>query len=282
MRRFAALLALTLTACSAGETTPQAAPAFPPKRIVSMNPCIDAVLHDIADPATIAGVSLYSQDPRATSVPLDWARRYRAMSGAAEDVIAARPDLVIAGPHVSIQTIAALERLKVPLVEVGVPETVAENKAQIALIARAIGREAQGEALTRRIDAALARTQWRGTRVGALIWQGTGLVPGKGTLADVLLTHTGFRNISNDIGLEQWDILPLEGLLTHPPAVLLAGRADMGAGGGDANRVLTHPALRALARKVRMADYPSNLLHCGGPVIVKSLERLAQVRRTIS
>lgn len=283
MRRIAALLALTLAACSAGETPRANAPAsLHPKRIVSMNPCVDAVLREIADPANIAGVSRYSHDPRATSVPLDWARRYRSISGVAEDVIAARPDLVLAGPHVSIQTIAALERLKVPLIKVGVPESIAENKAQITLIAKAVGREAQGAALNRRIDDALARTAWHGKPVGALIWQGTGLVPGKGTLADVLLTHAGFRNVSQDIGLRQWDILPLEGLLTHPPAVLLAGRADMGAGNGDANRVLTHPALRALAKQVRMADYPSNLLHCGGPVIVKSLERLAEVRRTIS
>ena len=271
---------LLLAACSGGGGSVPG-PAFPPRRIVSMNPCVDAVLHDIAAPASIAGVSRYSQDPRATSVPLDWARRYRSISGSAEDVIAARPDLVIAGPHVSIQTIAALERLKVPLLKVGVPETVAENREQVALIAQKIGRRAQGAALVARIDAALARTRWAGAPVSALIWQGTGLVPGEGTLADALMAHAGFHNISHDIGLKQWDVLPLEGLLTHPPQVLLAGRADMGAGNGDANRMLAHPALRALAGRVWVEDYPSNLLHCGGPVIVRSLDRLAAVRRAI-
>jgi iron complex transport system substrate-binding protein len=247
-----------------------------------MNPCVDTVLQEIADPASIAGVSRYSQEPRSTSVPLAWARRYPGMSGTAEDVIAARPDLVIAGPHVSVQTIHALQRLGIPLLQLSPPESVAENKAQIMEIAARIGRVPQGEAVNRRIDAALARTRWTGPRVPALIWQGSGLVPGRGTLADALMTHAGFRNVSAEIGLKQWDILPIEGLLSHPPQVLLVGRADMGAGDGDANRMLSHPALKAARARIRQVDYASSLLHCGGPVMIRSLERLAQVRREVS
>ncbi len=250
-----------------------------PRRIVSMNPCVDAVLMEIAEPAQIAGVSHYSHDPRATSIPLDRALRYPAISGSAEDVIGAAPDLVIAGPHVSIQTIAALRRLGIPLMQLTVPESVAENQAQISQIAARIGRRPEGAALNARIDAAMAASRWTAAPIDALIWQGSGLVPGKGTLADELMTHAGFRNLSGQMRLKKWDILPLEGLLDHPPAVLLAGRADMGAGSGDGNRMLTHPALVKAGKQIRIADYPSNLLHCGGPVIVRSVERLAAVRR---
>ncbi len=244
-----------------------------------MNPCVDAVLMEIADPAQIAAISHYSQDPRATSIPLERALRYPAVSDSAEDVIGKAPDLVIAGGHVSIQTIAALERLGIPLLEVPVPESVDENKLQIARIAGRIGRPQAGAALNARIDAALTATRSTAAPIPALIWQGSGLVPGKGTLADALLSHTGFHNISRDIGLGKWDILPLEGLLTHPPAVLMAGRADMGAGSGDANRMLSHPALVKAGRRIKIAQYPSNLLHCGGPVIIRSVERLAAIRR---
>ena len=78
----------------------------------------------------------------------------------------------------------------------------------------------------------------------------------------------------------KWDILPLEGLLTYPPAVLLAGRTDMGAGSGDANRMLSHRALVKAGKRINIAQYPSNLLHCGGPVIIRSVERLSAIRRT--
>lgn len=246
-----------------------------------MNPCVDAVLRDVAAPGQIAAISGYSHDPRATSVPLDWALRYPANDGGAEDVIAARPDLVIAGPHVAVQTIAALKRLGIPLMQIAVPETIAENKAQIAAIAVRIGQAEAGRALNSRIDAELARSRWTGRSASALIWQGSGLVPGTGTLADELLTHTGFRNLSAELGLGKWDILPLERLFLRPPQVLFAGRADMGAGDGDANRMLTHPALRKAGQRFRIEDYPSNLLHCGGPVILRSLARLATVRREL-
>ena len=246
-----------------------------------MNPCVDAVLRDVAAPGQIAAISHYSHDPRAASVPSDWALGYPAINGSAEDVIAARPDLVISGPHVAIQTIAALTRLGIPLMQVTVPETVAENQAQIAEIAARIGRREAGRALNLRIDAALAQSRWTGRPARALIWQGSGLVPGRGTLADQLMTHAGFRNVSPELGLRQWDILPLEGMFLNPPAVLMAGRANMGAGDGDANRMLSHPALKKAGRHIRIADYPSDLLHCGGPVIVRSLARLAAVRREL-
>jgi iron complex transport system substrate-binding protein len=275
------LMVLALLAGCAPKTADTPVQSGKPTRIVSMNPCVDAVLKEVADPKQIAAISHYSHDPRATSVSLDWAQRYPAVSGAAEDVIAAQPDLVIAGPHVAIQTIAALKRLGIPLMQIPVPETVAENKAQIAEIAVRIGRVREGNVLNARIDTALEQARSARPPVSALIWQGSGLVPGKGTLADELLTRTGFRNVSSTLGLQKWDILPLEGLLMQPPSVLLSGEADMNAGNADGNRMLSHPVLRSAGTRIHIANYPSNLLHCGGPVIVRSAARLAAVRRSL-
>lgn len=279
--RWVALLALALHLAGCGTADGRHVPKMdgPPRRVVSMNPCVDAVLMEIAEPAQIAAISHYSHDQRATSIPLDRAQRYPAVSGSAEDVIGAAPDLVIAGPHVSIQTIAALKRLGIPLLQLTVPESVAENQAQITQIAARIGRTQAGNALNARIDAAMVANRWNAAPIDALIWQGSGLVPGTGTLADELMTHTGFRNMSGPMHLKKWDILPLEGLLDHPPAVLLAGQGDMSAGSGDGNRMLSHPALVKAGKQIRIAPYPSNLLHCGGPVIIRSVERLAAVRR---
>ncbi len=280
MIRAAAITLLLLSGCALQRTVP-AAPYAKPQRIVSTNPCVDTILREVADPNQIAAISHYSQDPRATSVPLEWAVQYPVVSGDAEDVIAAEPDLVITGPHVSIQTIAALERLGIPLMRVSVPESVDDSKQQIKAIAARIGQSGKGSALNAQIDRAMAGASTGGPRLSALIWQGSGLVPGKGTLADELLWRTGFRNLSTSLGLKQWDILPLEGLLSQPPAVLIAGRADMGAGNGDANRMLSHPVLQKTGAHIRVAHYPSNLLHCGGPIIIKSAARLAEIRRSL-
>ena len=115
------------------------------------------------------------------------------------------------------------------------------------------------------------------TRVPALIWQGGGLVPGRGTLAAELLQRTGFRNLSLEYGLGKWGNLPLEYLLANPPAVLLS----VGTGEAGRDRMVGHPALRKLAGRIQIRSYPFRLLSCGGPTIVDAVTRLASVRRDL-
>lgn len=253
-----------------------------PMRIVSINPCIDAVLMEVADPGQIAAISRYSHDSRATSVPLGWARRYPGVDANADAIVSANPDLVLAGAHVASQTIDALKRLGVPIVQYPVADSIADNQAQIAAIAQITGHKDRGAALNARIDAALVAARWQGQSAPALIWQGSGLVPGAGTLADELLARTGFANLARAIGHRQWDIVPLEAVLTRPPQVLFAGEATMGAGAGSSDRLLSHPALRKAARAIRIAPFPARLLHCGGPTIIAATARLAEVRRELA
>ena len=252
-----------------------AAPPPHQPRLVSINPCVDAVLMQVADPAQIAGISHYSQDPRATSIPLDQARRFHATSGTAEEVVALAPDVVLTGPHVEPATLAALRRLGIAVAQYPVPATVEESEAQVRAIAAVAGHAGRGAALAARIGAAARPTG--ATPVPALIWQGGGLVPGQGTLADQLLTRAGFRNLSAAYGLKQWDVLPLEYLVARPPRVLLSvGAAEAG---GD--RLTGHPAIRRLARHITMAPFPARLMNCGGPTIIAAMARLKSVRRAV-
>lgn len=256
-----------------------AAPAVArPLRIVSLNPCADAILMHIADPSQIAAISHYSQDPRATSVPLKWAMRYPATSGTAEEVLARHPDLVIAGPHVALPTIHALERQNISLMRLTVPETVEQSQSQIRQIAAALKVSQRGERLNARISAALSRTRPTDDRLmPALIWQGGGMVPGAGTLADELLRRTGFQNMSSTYGLQQWDVLPLEHLLARPPKVLFsAGGAE-----GRRDRMLSHPAIQRLSGRIAVREYAPRLLHCAGPNMIEAVTRLAEVRRSL-
>lgn len=265
MRRLLALAALPLLS---------AAPLRVP-RIVSINPCIDAVLMQVADAGQIAGISHYSQDPRATSIPLAQAARFTATSGTAEEVVALAPDVVMSGPHVAPATIAALKRMRIRLVQYPVPDSVAESEAQVRDIARIAGHAPRGDALAARIAAAADPVGVR--PVAALIWQSGGLVPGAGTLPDELLTRAGFRNMSAVYGLKKWDVLPLEYLIARPPRVLLSvGAAEVGE-----DRLTAHPAVRRLAARIAVAPYPSRLMNCGGPTIVAAMARLRQIRRGI-
>ena len=264
--------ALMLSGCIPGASAPPSAPAKP-QRIVSMNPCVDAILIEIADPAQIASISHYSQDPRATSIPIEIANRFAANNGSAEEVIGAKPDLVIAGPHVALQTLAALKRLGIPVVSIGVPTSIVDSQKQISEVATAVGAPAKAAILNAKIEESLAAIKPIAAAKKALIWQGGGLVPGAGTLANDMLTRGGFRNMSQNYGLKMWDILPLEPFLANPPEILFTGNQP-----GTTDRVLSHPALRHLSSKLRVVDFPSSLLNCGGPTIIKVADRLKRAQ----
>jgi len=247
-----------------------------PRRIVSINPCIDAILMHVADRGQIAAISHYSKDLRASSIAPSQAALFPATSGTAEEIVALSPDLVLSGPHVAPATLVALRRLGIPLVQVAVPDTIAQSRQQVVEVASATGHPGRGAALVARIDAAVASAATPAPAVEALIWQGGGLVPGSATLADDLLRASGFRNKSADYGLEKWDVLPLEPLLARPPRVLLTiGETPR------ADRMLGHPAMARFAGRVAVRAWPEKMLHCGGPTIIDAVNQLALIRKSL-
>lgn len=266
-----------LAACSPPPKQASASSDLP--TIVSLNPCTDAILGEIADPAQILAISAYSHDPRATSMPLDEARKYPATSGSVEEVLALHPDIVIAGGHVGPATLDAMQRLGIRFVQTPVANSVAESAAGIRTIARAIGQQPRGEQLIARTDAALSRAAPpAGAKpIPALVWEGGGLVPGQGTLIDELLARTGFANVAQARGLKQWDVLGLEYLVDSPPEVLLSSHGSR----AQDDRMLGHPALAALKGRMHVAQFDQTLIFCGGPTIIRAADRLAQVRREV-
>jgi len=236
--------------------------------IVSLNPCTDAVLGEVADPAQILALSHYSHDPRATSMPLAEARRFRATGGTVEEVLALDPDIVVAGTFLPPATSQAFDRLGIRVETFGVVSDFAENAAQIRRLAALAGHPARGEALLARIDAAVQATRHEGKPLTALLWQQGGIVPGEETLIARLMAHTGFASHSAARGLGQGAYLPLEQVLADPPEVVLAA-------GGE--RMLTHPAVRSL-EGVHYETFDPSLLFCGGPTVIRAVERLAEVR----
>ena len=261
-----------LTAC---------APALPPPvatvhpTIVSLNPCTDAILAEVADPAQIRALSAWSRDPASSSMDVARARRFAATTGTVEEIAALRPDVVVSGTFTAPATRAALARLGIPLVELPIAPSVSDSESQVRQLARLAGQPQRGEALVARIESALAAAAPpSGPTISAVVWQAGGIVPGKATLITDLLRRTGFASLSAARGLGQADYLPLERMLADPPQVILAA----GEGPSGEDRMLAHPALAALPRTRRVPLAPA-LLWCGGPTIIRAAARLAEVRR---
>ena len=275
VRALAPLLALALGACTQAPAR-EAAPPLP--RIVSLNPCTDAILAEVADPEQVLALSSYSHDPASSSMDVTVARRFRAVGGTVEEVAALRPDLVLSGNFMAPATRSALERLGSRLELLPIAQTVADSRAQVRRIAALVGHPERGEALIARIDAALvAARPTAGPPVPALVWQSGGMVPGPETLIADLLVQTGFSNAAAARGLHQADLLPLEQVLADPPRVILTA----GSLHGNEDRLLRHPALNALGSSTTRAPLDANLLWCGGPTIIRAAGRLAEIRRAL-
>ena len=271
--RWAPLIALVLTACAA---TPAREAA--PTGIVSLNPCTDAILAEVADPQQILGLSSYSSDPAASSMDVAKALRFRAVSGSAEEVAALRPALVIGSTFTAPSARSAFARMGLRFAAFGIATNVAESKAQVREIAMLAGHPERGDWLNAQIDAALAEaTPPPGPLVPAIVWQSGGMVPGAGTLIADLLARTGFINAAALRGMQQADLLPLEQMLAAPPRVIFTAGNPL----ANEDRMLAHPALRALTGTLRAPLNPA-LLWCGGPSIPRTVARLAQVRREVS
>jgi iron complex transport system substrate-binding protein len=240
--------------------------------IVSLNPCADAILAEVTAPGQLLAVSHYSHERSATSMPLEWARSYRATGGTVEEVLALDPDVVVTSSYLDPATANAFRRLGMRVETLGIASSVTESEAQVRQLAAVAGQPERGEALVSRIDRAVTAAHRRGTPVSALVWQEGGLVAGGRTLVAELLANSGFSSQAAARGLGQGAYLPLEQVLADPPQLVIAAGEE---------RMEHHPALRHLSG-VQYAAIEPNLLYCAGPTIPRLAARLATLRDEVT
>lgn len=274
--RGAALLCLIAAGCAAPSASRGGGGG-----IVSLNPCADAILVELVPAARIAALSHYSRDPGATSIPAEVAARFPANHGTAEELIALRPDLVVADSFTSPSTREALSRAGIRTVYLGWANTIEESKAQLRALATAVDAGPAGEAMAARIDAAVAAARTDAPPVPALLWIGGNTVSGAGTLLDEMMVKAGFSDHAAHYGLQGTGYLPIEHVVADPPRVMLVPDSA----GRDADSRAAQMRGWALARsgaRVHQARFPRSLVNCGGPVIPRAMARLAEVRREVT
>lgn len=264
--RFAPGLVLLLVACSGPQQ--QHAPGAQPT-IVSLNPCADAILAEIAAPGQLLAVSHYSHDPAASSMPPQQAALYASTGGTAEEVLALAPDIVVADTFIQPSTRRALEQAEIAVVTTGMVSTLEESLAQIEMLGAATGNTLRAEILSREISASWQDHRWHGVPATALLWQQGGIVAGEGSLAHALLEQSGFASLSAARGLGQGAYLPLENVLADPPQVAITAGDEI---------AFDHPAMM---RSVARYDLDSSLLYCGGPTIPRALAQLGEIRQQV-
>jgi iron complex transport system substrate-binding protein len=271
--RPALALSLLLAGCDAR------APAAPhrvarPLRVMSMNQCTDQLVLALLPPGRIASVSWLARDPGG-SLMAGAAQRVRVNHGRAEEVLAQRPDLVVAGTYTTPALRGMLRRIGYPLIEVDDAETFDAVRQVTRQVAAAVGEQARGEALIAAMDrklADLARHPGPAIRVAA--WDRSGFAAGKGTLYGAVLAAAGAVDVAERTGARRPDV---EDLLRADPALLVQGSDASAPSLGD------DVARQRVVRRYwggRTLTIPQASYSCGTPMVADAAIRLrAELRR---
>jgi iron complex transport system substrate-binding protein len=234
-----------------------------PVRIMSISLCTDAQLIELVEPDRITSVTYLSRQ-RGYSSHLPQAAHLRINHGLAEEVLADKPDLVLAGTYTTPATRALLKRFKVPLLEVPPANDFEQIRETMLTVSEALGESERARRLLEKMDATLRELETtRPHRTIRVVgWNGGGSVPGDGTLFGAILRAAGGTNIAAEPGLQS-SHFGIERLLVSHPDVLAYGSANLETQSlrTDADQ---HPLILKLYSHRRI-QYPELLFSCGLP-----------------
>ncbi|MEM6808324.1 MAG: ABC transporter substrate-binding protein [Pseudomonadota bacterium] len=218
-----------------------------PSRIVVAGGSITEILYDLQEQQRIIGADRTSNYP-AEARELPQVGYVRNLS--AEGVLSLEPTLVMGehdmGPP---EVVEQLERLDIDLIRVPEEFSAAGISAKVRCVAAAVGADAAGEALVKRMlaqvddpSAAQASTAAKPRGIVLLgLRGGAPVAAGRETSGDGLLAMAGAANVMDDF--EGWKSASIEAIAEAAPEfIVIPERGVRDAGGLDA--LLDHPAIR--------------------------------------
>ncbi len=275
-RRLVLATALGAASCAGANPDVPRATAHP-VRVMSLNQCTDQLVLALLPPERIASVTWLSRNP-GSSLMAGAARRVGINHGLAEEVLAQKPDLVIAGSYTTPGVRNTLKRLGYPLVEIDNADSIADVRWITRQVAAAVDERPRGEALIAYMDAKLAGLALdRGPPLRVVAWDRSGFSAGEGTLYDAVLTAAGARNLARAPMAVDYRNPDIETLLRANPALIVQGSGEP-AGFSLGNDVMGHRLVRRYWGN-RMLGIPQAYYVCGTPALADGAIRLrAQLR----
>ena len=246
-----------------------------PRHVMSLSVCTDDLLLDLLPPGRIASVTYLSRDPSNSYL---WAQAAKVgiNYGSAEEVLAEKPDLVLAGTYTTPATRMLIKKLGMPMLEVPPANSFDDIRAQTRTVAHALGQDAVAESLIARMDTTLK--QLESTKPSRVIrvagWSGGGSVPGKGTLFDAILRAAGGVNIASDEDVS-YGAFDIEQLLRARPDILAYGENSVSP--SLRTDEAQHPIILELYARRRIS-YPNALYGCG---VVESADAAVALRASL-
>jgi iron complex transport system substrate-binding protein len=245
-----------------------------PKHVMSLSMCTDELLLELLPPERIASVTYYSRDP-GNSYQWPQAAKVRINWGTVEEVLAEKPDMVLAGTYTTPAARSLLKNLHWPLLEVAPAVNFDQIRSVTRQVAHALQRDAIGESLIAKMDSTLQELAASKPRqvIRVAAWGEGGSIPGRGTLFDAILNAAGGINIAATLDGGIYTSFEVEQLIAAHPDVL-AYASNIAETPGLNTQLAQHPLIRSLYLR-RSVSYPGALYSCG---VVESADAAAALR----
>ncbi|NNU14737.1 ABC transporter substrate-binding protein [Parvularcula sp. ZS-1/3] len=257
------LLALFLVAaCSPG--APSTSQEGDASRVISLDYCADLYALGLLPKERILALS---PDAEGDFQYLqEEARGIRTIRAEAEEILLARPDLVIRSYGGDTQLLGFLERAGIPVVNIG----YAGSFDAIADTVLRVGSELNAEPRAEQLASAL-QTPPAPRKGKALYLTPSGATSGPGTLMDELLSRGGFENFEQRPG---WRTLPLENLAYQTPDHIVTGFFDSEADFAGWWGPMRHTLAAGLLEDTPRTDLSGALLSCGAWPLAEAAKQL--------
>jgi iron complex transport system substrate-binding protein len=252
-----------------------------PKHIVSLAPSNAEVLFAIGAGSQMAAREDFTNFPaEAAKLP-----SVGGMAGpvSVEQIVSFKPDLVMVAPISAPELIKGLQDLKIPVMLLPNPKTLADMYANLVLVGKLTGHSKEAadlvtslQAREKKILAVAAKASSKPT----VFYELDGTDPAKpwtsgpGTFVDLLISLAGGKNIGASLQGE-WAQLSQEALLVQNPDLIVLGDANFGMTADKIKARAGWDALKAV-KEGKIVPFNDDLISRPGPRMLDGLEELVK------
>lgn len=239
-------------------------------RIISLNLCADPYLMAFADPAQIIALSNLATDPELSAFHED-AGGYPQTSGRIEDVLALKPDIVIASPYSDPKRLQLFTRNGIRLIYLDAAQSYEVARADIIKLGHEIGRPLEARGYLETLDQRVTSLAKLVGRPRILVLQRRGLtIGGAHVLADII------KRAGGDVVTASSPVahLSLENAISKRADFILVGE-EIDKPDSRGAEFLSHPAINAAYPKAKRLHLNNALTLCAGattPLAIKALQ----------
>lgn len=250
-----------------------------PQRIASLGLCTDQILLMMVDASRIATVNHQAIDPVASymakavgNIPLNY--------GSAEEIIPLHPDLVISTSFGAPDAVRILKKLGYRVELMPLPTSVDGIRKMLLLVGQWLGETEKAKTLVAEMDKKIADAQARNQgkhSPRAIIYSPNGYTIGSDTLENDILLQAGYRNLAAEMGMQRFQQISLETLVTTQPDRILIDNYAYNPH-SLAYSYINHPVVRQMIPFENRMYVPSQLRDCAGPQVADEIAWLADHR----